>query len=77
MLIWPKKWNIIKIGKEILTLDNIKIKKKKKKHIKRILLFLETQILKKLLVSKMIFVSDRNYKYFIGYLYDNYKIAPL
>ena len=41
MLIWPKKWNIIKIGKEILTLDNIKIKKKKK-HIKRILLFLET-----------------------------------
>ena len=30
MLIWPKKWNIIKIGKEILTLDNIKIKKKKK-----------------------------------------------
>ena len=29
MLIWPKKWNIIKIGKEILTLDNIKIKKKK------------------------------------------------
>ena len=37
----PKKWNIIKIGKEILTLDNIKIKKKKK-HIKRILLFLET-----------------------------------
>ena len=42
MLIWPKKWNIIKIGKEILTLDNIKIKKKKKKHIKRILLFLET-----------------------------------
>ena len=37
MLIWPKKWNIIKIGKEILTLDNIKIKKKT--HIKRILLF--------------------------------------
>ena len=28
MLIWPKKWNIIKIGKETLTLDNIKIKKK-------------------------------------------------
>ena len=39
MLIWPKKWNIIKIGKETLTLDNIKIKKK---NIKRILLFLET-----------------------------------
>ena len=29
MLIWPKKWNIIKIGKETLILDNIKIKKKK------------------------------------------------
>ena len=74
MLIWPKKWNIIKIGKETLTLDNIKIKKK---NIKRILLFLETQILKELLVSKKIFVSERNYKSFIGYLYDDFKVTPL
>ena len=59
MLIWPKKWNIIKVGKGILRLDNIKIKKK---NIKRVLLFLETQILKELLLSKKIFVSERNYK---------------
>ena len=31
----------------------------------------------KVLVSKKISFGEKNYKYFIGYLYDNYKVKPL
>ena len=31
----------------------------------------------KVLVSKRISFGERNYKYFIGYLYNNHKVQPL
>ena len=33
--------------------------------------------IEKVLVSKKISFGEKNYKYFIGYLYDNYKVKPL
>ena len=40
-------------------------------------LFLEDLDTENILVSSKIFSSGKNYKYFIGYLYDDYKIKPL
>ena len=40
-------------------------------------LFLEDLDIENILVSSKIFSSGKNYKYFIGYLYDDYKIKPL
>ena len=33
--------------------------------------------IEKVLVSKKTSFGEKNYKYFIGYLYDNYKVKPL
>ena len=33
--------------------------------------------IEKVLVSKKISFGEENYKYFIGYLYDNHKVKPL
>ena len=33
--------------------------------------------IEKALVSKKISFGEKNYKYFIGYLYDNHKVKPL
>ena len=33
--------------------------------------------IEKVLVSKKISFGEKNYKYFIGYLYDNHKVTPL
>ena len=61
------------MGKEFITFGDIKIKKKlqQKSH------FFKDVNIKKVLVSNMVSSSEKNYKCFIGYLYDEYKIMPL
>ena len=39
--------------------------------------FLKDLEIEKLLVSNKISFGEKNYKYFLGYLYDNYKVKPL
>ena len=39
--------------------------------------FLEQAYIEKVLVSKNISSVERNSKYFIGYLYNDYKVRPL
>ena len=43
----------------------------------RLLFFLGDADIEKLLVSDKISFGEKNYKYFIGYLYDNHKVKPL
>ena len=38
---------------------------------------LEDADIEKVLVSKKISFGEKNYKYFIGYLYDKHKVKPL
>ena len=64
------------MGKEILMFGNIEIEKNKFYHHKTPT-FLGDVDIKKVLVSKKISFSEKNYKYFIGYLYDNHKVKPL
>ena len=64
------------MGKEILTFGNIEIEKNKFYHHKTPT-FLGDVDIKKVLVSKKISFSEKNYKDFIGYLYDNHKVKPL
>ena len=40
-------------------------------------IFLGDIDIEKVLVSKKISFGEKNYKYFIGYLYDNHKVKPL
>ena len=56
-------WHI-KIGKEVLTFGDIEIEK-----------IIFTVI--KVLVSNKIFPCEKNYKYFIGFLYNDHKVKPL
>ena len=64
------------MGKEILMFANIEIGKDKfYGHESPILA--EDKNTEKELVSKKIFSGEKNYKYFIGYLYDDYKVKPL
>ena len=63
------------MGKEILAFGNVEIEKDKfYRHKGRI--FLEGVDIEKVLVSKKIYFGEKNYKYLIGYLYDD-KIKPL
>ena len=39
--------------------------------------FLKDLEIEKLLVSNKISFGEKNYKYFLGYLHDNYKVKPL
>ena len=55
------------MGKEVLAAGVIGIEKHKFQFYKR-----KMQILKKELVSSKISSGEKNYKYFIGYLYDDY-----
>ena len=64
------------MGKEILTFDNIEIEKNKYyPHDTPILIGDED--IEKVLVSKKASFGEKNYKCFIGYLYDNHKVKPL
>ena len=63
------------MGKEILTFGDIEIEKKNYHH--KILVPLRNINTAKELVSYKIYFGEKNYKYFIGYLYNNHKIKPL
>ena len=85
MLIWPKRWNItkhknllshIKVGKEILTFGDIEIEKNKF-YRSKIPIHLRDVDIEKALVSSKICFCEKNYKYFIGYLYNDHKVKPL
>ena len=64
------------MGKEILTFGNIKIEKNKfYRHTTPI--FLKDVDTEKVLVSNKISFVEKDYKYFIGYLYNGNKVKPL
>ena len=64
------------MGKEILTFEGIEIEKNKFHHHK-ISYFLGDEDIEKALVSNKISFGEKNYKYFIGYLYNGNKVKPL
>ena len=59
------------MGKEILKFGNIEIEKNKFYHHKS-LIFLKNVDIEKVLVSNKISLGEKNYKYFIGYLYNDH-----
>ena len=64
------------MGKEILTFGNIEIEKSKFYRSKTPI-FLKDVDIEKVLVSNKISFGGKNYKYFIGYLYNDNKVKPL
>ena len=64
------------MGKEILMFGDIEIEKNKF-YCHKSLILLEDIDTEKVLVSKKISSGEKNYKYFIGYLYNDYKVKPL
>ena len=65
------------MGKEILTFDNIEIEKKKNFYHHKNPVPLRDVNIDKVLVSNKVSSGEKNYKYFIGYLYHNDKVKPL
>ena len=63
------------MGKEILTFGDIEIEKKNYHH--KSLVPLRDVNTAKELVSYKISFGEKNYKYFIGYLYNDHKVKPL
>ena len=66
----------MKMAKEILTFDNIEAERKKFQRHKTPI-FLKDVDIKKVSVSNKISFGEKNYKSFIGYLYDNHEVKPL
>ena len=64
------------MGKQILTFVKSEIEKNKF-HRYRTPIFLRDVDIKKALVTNKISFGGKNYKCFIGYLYDNHKVEPL
>ena len=64
------------MGKEILTFGNIVIEKNKF-YCHKTPIFLRDLDIEKVLVSNKIYFGEKNYKYFIGYLYNVNKVKPL
>ena len=64
------------MDKEILRLSDIEIEKNKFHHDKSPI-FSEDADNEKISVSNKISFGEKNYKYFIGYLYDDYNVKPL
>ena len=64
------------MGKQILTFVKSEIEKNKF-HRYGTPIFLRDVDIKKALVTNKISFGGKNYKYFIGYLYDNHKVEPL
>ena len=64
------------MGKEILTFGNIEIEKNKF-YSNMIPIFLKDIDIEKVLASNKISFGDKNYKFFIGCLYNNNKFKPL
>ena len=84
MLVRPKKHNVekyknllshIKMRKEILKIGDIEIVKKNYHHNSAI--FLKDADIKQVLVSNKISFSEENYKFIIGYFYNNKKFKLL
>ena len=71
-----QKLSHIKMGKEILTFGDIEIEKHKF-YCYKSPTFKEDGDIDNILVFNKISSSEKNYKYFIGYLYDDYKIKLL
>ena len=66
----------IKICKEILTSANTELEKNEFYLYKSSVSLKDVDIYK-VLVSNKIFFGEKNYKYFIGYLYNDHKVKPL
>ena len=66
----------IKMGKEILTFGNIEIENNKFLCHKTPI-FLGDVDIEKVVLSNKISFGEKNYKYFIGYLYNGNKVKPL
>ena len=65
-----------KMANENLTFGNIEIGKKKFYHYKSPVLLRDVEI-EKVLVSNKTSFGEKNYKYFIGYLYNDNRVKPL
>ena len=66
----------VKMGEKIVKIGDIEFQKQKFQHYKNPI-FLDGIDIDNVLVSNKISCGKNNYKYFIGYLYVNYKIKPL
>ena len=64
------------MGEEILTFGDIEIETKKFYHHQSPILLKNVDI-EEVLVSNKISSGEKNYKYFFGYLYNDYKVKPL
>ena len=64
------------MGKEILTFGDFKLKKNKF-YLHKTPILLKYIDIDKVLVCNKISSGEKNYKYFIGYLYNDYKVIPL
>ena len=64
------------MGKETVTSGDIEIEEDKFYHYKS-LIFWEDVDTNNVLASNKIFSGENNFRYFINYLYDDYKIKPL
>ena len=64
------------MGKEILTFLDIEIEKNKFYRHKTPILLRDVDI-EKVLISNKVSCGEKNYKYFIGYLYNDHKVKPL
>ena len=62
--------------KEIIVFDDIELENNKLYHHYGSI-FLGDVDTGKVLVSNKISSDEKNYKYFIGYIYNNYKVKPL
>ena len=66
------------MGKEILTFGNIEIEKNKFYHHKNPIFWRAGDVdIEIVLVSNKISFGEKNYNYFIGYLYNANKVKPL
>ena len=67
------------MDKEILLFGDIEIGKKKikKNYYYKIPILLRGVDIEKVLASNKISFSEKNYKHFIAYLYNNHKVKPL
>ena len=64
------------MGQEIFTFEDIEIENNKFYHHKTFMFGGDVDI-KKVLVSNKIYFGEKNYKYFIGYLYNGNKVKTL
>ena len=66
----------MKVAKEILTFGDIEIEENKF-DCNKISVHLRDVDIEKVLLSNKISFGEKNYKYFIGYLYNDHKVKPL